>query len=82
MGRPKLKTKEKKVKLGITISREINYLLENITSNKSKFIENILSECLKNTTVEHSFHANWHKDISGNFVYNGYNEEKKITTKH
>lgn len=43
MGRPKLKEKDKKVKLGITISREINILLEETTNNKSKFIEDIIN---------------------------------------
>ncbi len=42
MGRPKLKEKDKKTKLGITISREINKLLDKETSNKSKFIEELL----------------------------------------
>jgi hypothetical protein len=47
MGRPKLKKSDKKVKLGITISREINAELETITNNKSKFIEELLIQYLK-----------------------------------
>ena len=42
MGRPKLKEKDKKVQLGITISREINSKIEKITHNKSAFIERII----------------------------------------
>lgn len=47
MGRPKLKEKDKKTKLGITISREINKQLDKETSNKSKFIEELLEEYFK-----------------------------------
>jgi len=42
MGRPKLQDKDKKTKLGITISKEINEQLDKETSNKSKFIEGLL----------------------------------------
>ncbi len=48
MGRPKLKEKDKKTKIGITISREINKLLEQKTNNKSKFIEDLLNNFFKN----------------------------------
>ncbi len=48
MARPKLKTQDKKTKLGITISREIKDKIEAITSNKSKFIENLLVDYFKN----------------------------------
>jgi len=39
MGRPKLPKSEKKVQLGITISKEISDKIDKITHNKSKFIE-------------------------------------------
>ncbi len=48
MGRPKLKEKDKKTKLGITISRELNKLLDEETSNKSGFIENLIANYFKN----------------------------------
>lgn len=44
MGRPKLKEKDKKTKLGITISREMNELLDKETSNKSGFIEKLVKK--------------------------------------
>lgn len=44
MGRPKLKEKDKKTKLGITISREMNELLDKETSNKSGFIEELIKK--------------------------------------
>lgn len=44
MGRPKLQDKDKKSKLGITISREINELLDKETSNKSRFIEELIKK--------------------------------------
>lgn len=47
MGRPKLQEKDKKTKLGITISKDINQLLEQTTNNKSKFIEDVLSDHFK-----------------------------------
>lgn len=49
MGRPKLKEKDKKVQLGITISREINLQIEKVTNNKSKFIETIVSNYFNTT---------------------------------
>ena len=44
MGRPKLQEKDKKAKLGITISKELNKLLDKETSNKSWFIENLIQK--------------------------------------
>lgn len=44
MGRPKLKEKEKKARLGITLSRELNELLDKETSNKSAFIESLIQK--------------------------------------
>ena len=44
MGRPKLQDKDKKTKLGITISRELNKLLDKETSNKSGFIEGLIKK--------------------------------------
>ena len=43
-GTIKLKEEDKKITLGITISREINLLLDKNTNNKSNFIETILKE--------------------------------------
>lgn len=48
MGRPKLKEKDKKSNLGITISKELNKRLSELTNNKSKFIEDLIYEYLKN----------------------------------
>jgi|LakMenEpi03Aug12_release.lakeMendotaPanAssembly.Ray.scaffolds.fasta_scaffold1690510_1 hypothetical protein len=44
MGRPKLQEKDKKAKLGITIDRELDELMDIETSNKSKFIENLIEQ--------------------------------------
>jgi hypothetical protein len=44
MGRPKLQEKDKKTKLGITINRELDELMDIETSNKSKFIENLIEQ--------------------------------------
>lgn len=48
MARPKLKEKDKKTKLGISISRDIKDKIEMVTNNKSKFIEDIITEYFKN----------------------------------
>ncbi len=48
MARPKMKQEEKKTKLGISISREIKDKIELITNNKSKFIEDLITEYFKN----------------------------------
>jgi len=48
MGRPKLKEKDKKIKLSITLSKEISRTLDYKTSNKSKFIEELLKKELYN----------------------------------
>lgn len=48
MGRPKLQEKDKKERLGITISKELNTLLDKETSNKSAFIEKVLEQYFKN----------------------------------
>jgi len=42
MGRPKIKEKDKKGKLGITISKELIIKLEKTTNNKSSYIENLI----------------------------------------
>ena len=47
MGRPKLDKKDKKSKLGITIDKNLNQQLDSFTSNKSKFIENLLIDFFK-----------------------------------
>ena len=47
MGRPKLSKTDKKIKLGITISKEANEKLEKFTTNKSKFIEDIIIQYKK-----------------------------------
>ena len=44
MGRKKIPLEEKKVKISITISVDLNKKLENATYNKSKFIEDILNK--------------------------------------
>jgi hypothetical protein len=42
MGRPKLKEENKKGKLGISISKELINKINNISDNKSVFIENLI----------------------------------------
>jgi len=44
MGRPKLKEKDKKGKLGITIPRELIDKINEITNNKSTFIEGLIKQ--------------------------------------
>ena len=48
MGRPKLKTEDKKGKLGITISRELIKKIDEETNNKSAFIETLIIDYFKN----------------------------------
>jgi hypothetical protein len=48
MGRPKLKTEDKKGKLGITISRELIKKVDEETNNKSAFIERLIIDYFKN----------------------------------
>ena len=52
MSRPFLKPEEKKDKLGITISKELNEKLGVVTNNKSKFIEDLILEHLKNVIIK------------------------------
>jgi len=47
MGRPKLKEKEKKIQLGITISREMHQQLDKATGNMSGYIQKLLEEHFK-----------------------------------
>lgn len=47
MGRPKLKQEDQKGKLGITISKELINKIEAETTNKSKFIEDLIIEYFK-----------------------------------
>lgn len=67
MGRPKLKEKDKKTKLGISISREINDKIEKVTNNKSKFIEHVINAY---------FDSNYSLESlkSGSIVINRYTE--------
>ena len=44
MARPKLNEEEKKVKLGITISKDLLESIEKVTNNKSKFIDSLIRE--------------------------------------
>jgi hypothetical protein len=46
MSRPKLPKEEKKIKLSITLTNEINLKLENLTNNKSKFIEDLIKNII------------------------------------
>lgn len=48
MGRPKLKEKDKKGKLGITISKVLINKINNVTNNKSVFIENLIINYFEN----------------------------------
>lgn len=42
MPRPKIKNEDKKIKVSITLSKEINNKLEKLTNNKSNFIEDLI----------------------------------------
>lgn len=46
MARPKLSKEEKKIKVSITLSNDINLKLEKLTNNKSKFIEDLIKNIL------------------------------------
>jgi len=46
MGRPKLPKDDKKIKLSITLSNEVNLKLEKLTNNKSKFIEELIKKII------------------------------------
>ena len=48
MSRPKLKENDKKGKLGITISRELINKINEITNNKSTFIEGLVKQYFNN----------------------------------
>ena len=44
MARPKLKEEAKKIRLGVTISRELYGKIDLETNNKSEFIEKLLTK--------------------------------------
>jgi hypothetical protein len=44
MARPKLKEEDKKIRLGVTISRELYKKINLETNNKSEFIEKLLTK--------------------------------------
>jgi hypothetical protein len=44
MSRPKLKEEDKKIRLGVTISRELYKKIDLETNNKSEFIEKLLTK--------------------------------------
>lgn len=48
MARPKLKEEDKKIKLSITLSSEVNNILNSITNNKSKTIEDLILKLTRN----------------------------------
>ena len=48
MARPRLKEEDKKIKVSITLNREINIILEKITNNKSKLIEDLIMKYVNN----------------------------------
>jgi hypothetical protein len=66
MGRPKLEEKEKKIKLGITISNHSFTMLEILTNNKSEFIENLINNYLKNVTITNNIEIKY--DKNNNYV--------------
>jgi len=47
MARPKLKEEDKKIKVSITLSKKVNTILESITNNKSKTIEDLILNLIK-----------------------------------
>jgi hypothetical protein len=44
MARPKLQEEDKKIRLGVTISRELYKKIDSETNNKSEFIEKLLTK--------------------------------------
>ena len=46
--RPKLEINEKKGKLGITLSKDLIQKINDLTNNKSKFIESLLIKYFEN----------------------------------
>lgn len=66
MGRPKLEEKEKKIKLGITISNHSFTMLEMLTNNKSEFIENLINNYLKNVKITNNIEIKY--DENNNFI--------------
>lgn len=52
MSRKKLPIKELKVKISITISRELNDSLELLSNNKSKYIEGLIMKDIKKKKYE------------------------------
>jgi hypothetical protein len=48
MARPRLKTEDKKGKLGITIAKELLKKINEETNNKSSFIEKLITNYFKN----------------------------------
>ena len=73
MGRPKLNSDEKKTKLGITISKNLNYILSEITNNKSKFIEDLLREKLKDILITKTIDVKYDENVD-------YKSYKKVDT--
>ena len=54
--RKKLKTEEKKVRVTITLNRELDTLIGKIKSNKSAYIEKLIYDnLLKNNTIDKIF---------------------------
>ena len=54
--RKKLKTEEKKVRVTVTLNRELDALIGKIKSNKSAYIEKLIyDDLLKNNTIDKIF---------------------------
>jgi hypothetical protein len=66
MGRPKLEENEKKIKLGITISKNSFTMLEMLTNNKSEFIEKLINNYLKNVTITNNVEIKY--DENNNYI--------------
>jgi hypothetical protein len=66
MGRPKLEEKEKKIKLGITISKNSFTMLEMLTNNKSEFIEKLINNHVKNITITNNIELKY--DENNNYI--------------
>ena len=76
MGRPKLNLDEKKSKLGITISQDLNYMLSRITNNKSKFIEDLLLNYFKDISISQTIDVKYNEDGT----YKGYKKIDSVIT--
>lgn len=66
MSRKKLPESEKKVKLSITLDVTLNKMLNELTTNKSKLIENLVKEHLNKFTITENIEIQY--DENNNYI--------------